>query len=103
MSGSMQQCLGQGRLRLRILAALVIALSANVLSGCVTGGMGVGEMVPQWAGGLPPDAPPRPGTAKYDEWTQERERQRQIPAADRKNDGQAQAPAANASAQTATH
>jgi len=38
------------------------------------------DYVPQWAGGLPPDAPPRPGTAKYDEWMKERERQRLLPA-----------------------
>jgi hypothetical protein len=38
-------------------------------------------MIPQWAGGLPPDAPPRPGTAKYDEFMKERERKRLEPAA----------------------
>jgi len=104
MSGSMQQCLRQGRLKGRILAVLVIALSAPVLSGCVTsGGIGVGDLVPQWAGGLPSDAPPRPGTAKYDEWMQERERQRQIPAAERQKEGQAEAPAANAGGQAGTH
>jgi hypothetical protein len=42
---------------------------------------GVGDYVPQWLGGLPPDAPPRPGTAKYDEYMKERERQRLTPAA----------------------
>src|SRR3954451_12010538 len=34
---------------------------------------------PAWAGGLPADAPPRPGTAKYDEYMQERERKRLMP------------------------
>ena len=33
-----------------------------------------------WAGGLPADAPPRPGTAKYDETMKERERERLEPA-----------------------
>ncbi len=39
------------------------------------------DTLPQWAGGLPPDAPPRPGTAKYDEFMKERERKRLEPAA----------------------
>ena len=42
---------------------------------------GVGDYVPQWLGGLPPDAPPRRGTAKYDEYMKERERRRLEPAA----------------------
>jgi hypothetical protein len=41
----------------------------------------LGEYIPQWAGGLPPDAPPRPGTAKYEEFMRERERKRLEPAA----------------------
>ena len=51
---------------------------ACVLSGC--GAINeklvaaLGDVIPQWAGGLPPDAPPRPGTAKYDEFQKERER-----------------------------
>ena len=27
------------------------------------------DHVPQWAGGLPPGTPPRPGTAKYDDYS----------------------------------
>jgi len=42
---------------------------------------GLGDYVPRWAGGLPPDAPPRPGTAKYDEFMREREKKRLEPAA----------------------
>lgn len=41
---------------------------------------GLGDVIPQWAGGLPADAPPRPGTAKYDEFMKERERKRLEPA-----------------------
>jgi hypothetical protein len=41
----------------------------------------MGDYIPQWAGGLPADAPPRPGTAKYDEFMRERERKRLEPAA----------------------
>lgn len=38
------------------------------------------DHIPQWLGGLPADAPPRPGTVKYDEFMQERERKRLEPA-----------------------
>ena len=72
------------------------ALLACGLAGCGTINeklsAGVGEYVPQWAGGLPADAPPRPGTAKYEEYMKERERQRLMPAAER---GQATQPSAS--------
>jgi hypothetical protein len=73
------------RVRPRRLAILfACALLAGALSGCGTINeklsAGMGDYVPQWAGGLPADAPPRPGTAKYDAYMQERERQRLIPA-----------------------
>jgi hypothetical protein len=69
---------------LRLAALFAVALVACALSGCGTINQkladGMGDYVPQWLGGLPADAPPRPGTAKYDEWMKERERQRQQPA-----------------------
>jgi len=74
------------RLR-QILLLTVIALQACSLTGCgtinerVAGG--VSDMIPAWAGGLPADAPPRPGTAKYDEYMRERERKRLLPASER--------------------
>lgn len=43
---------------------------------------GMADGIPHWAGGLPADAPPRPGTAKYDETMKERERERQTPKTD---------------------
>jgi hypothetical protein len=59
-------------------------LLACALSGCGTinekMSAGMGDYIPQWAGGLPADAPPRPGSAKYDEFMRERERQRLLPA-----------------------
>lgn len=68
----------------RLLVVTAIALVACVLSGCGTINeklaAGVGDYVPQWAGGLPADAPPRPGTAKYEEFMRERERKRLEPA-----------------------
>jgi hypothetical protein len=58
----------------------VLALAASALSGCGTINAnlaaGISDYVPHWAGGLPPDAPPRPGTAKYEEFMRERERKR---------------------------
>jgi len=71
--------------RFRQFVLLLAALLAAVgLSGCGTinekMSATMGDYVPQWAGGLPADAPPRPGTAKYDEFMRERERQRLLPA-----------------------
>jgi hypothetical protein len=69
----------------QLAVVLTVALSACALSGCGTINAkladGMGDYVPQWAGGLPADAPPRPGTAKYDEFMRERERKRLEPAA----------------------
>jgi hypothetical protein len=71
----------------RSAVVLAIALLACGLSGCGTINEkladGIGDYVPHWLGGLPADAPPRPGTAKYDEFMRERERQRLEPAAPR--------------------
>jgi hypothetical protein len=68
----------------RVSTLLALALTACGLGGCgtVNGYLanGMGEYIPHWAGGLPPDAPPRPGTAKYEEFMKERERKRLEPA-----------------------
>jgi hypothetical protein len=69
--------------------AIFVVLS---LAGCSLCGCGtineklaavVSDAIPAWAGGVPADAPPRPGTAKYDEFMKERERKRLMPAAER--------------------
>jgi hypothetical protein len=64
--------------RFRLLTLIALALAACGLSGCgtINGYLasGMSDYLPQWAGGLPPDAPPRPGSAKYDEFMRERER-----------------------------
>jgi hypothetical protein len=71
---------------------LAVALLACGLAGCGTINeklaAGLSDVIPQWAGGLPADAPPRPGTAKYDEFMRERERKRLEPAAARDEAGQ---------------
>ncbi|GLR97839.1 MULTISPECIES: hypothetical protein [Bradyrhizobium] len=76
-------------------SALVLVALAAGLSGCGTvneklSAAGMGDYVPQWAGGLPADAPPRPGTPQYDAYMKERERKRLLPAADREKEDQAQ-------------
>ena len=64
----------------RPLTLIALALAACGLSGCgtINGYLasGMSDHLPQWAGGLPPDAPPRPGSAKYEEFMRERERKR---------------------------
>jgi hypothetical protein len=63
---------------------LAVALPACGLGGCgtINGYLAasMSDAIPQWAGGLPADAPPRPGTAKYDEYMREREQKRLEPA-----------------------
>src|SRR6059058_947255 len=74
----------------RLSTLVALALAGCGLSGCgtINGYLasGMSDYLPQWAGGLPPDAPPRPGTAKYEEFMRERERKRLIPAAERGED-----------------
>ena len=71
----------------QILVLVAVAFAGCSLSGCgtinekISGG--VSDAIPAWAGGVPADAPPRPGTAKYDEFMRERERKRLLPAAER--------------------
>ncbi|MGB6395504.1 MAG: hypothetical protein WBF73_07445 [Bradyrhizobium sp.] len=71
----------------QIATLFATALLAHALAGCGTINeklsAGMGEYIPLWAGGLPADAPPRPGTPRYDEYMKDRERQRLIPAAER--------------------
>jgi hypothetical protein len=73
--------------RHQIATLLATALMACSLAGCGTINeklsAGMGDYIPQWAGGMPADAPPRPGTAKYDEMMKERERLRMMPASER--------------------
>jgi hypothetical protein len=82
-------------------AALLAALFAcGSLAGCGSinerVAAGVSDAIPAWAGGLPADAPPRPGTAEYDAFMKERERKRQLPAAERGEDAKPAASSQNA-------
>ncbi len=59
---------------------LALALAGLSVGGCGTINEkiadGMGTYIPQWAGGLPPDAPPRRGTPEYDAYMKEREAKR---------------------------
>lgn len=73
--------------RVRRITILLCALSMVCsLGGCGSINShlaaGMGDAIPQWAGGLPADSPPRAGTAKYDEMMQARERERLTPKMD---------------------
>src|SRR5262249_14676241 len=71
----------------QLVVLIVVAIQACALAGCGTINerlaAGVSDAIPAWAGGLPADAPPRPGTVKYDEYMRERERKRLLPASER--------------------
>jgi hypothetical protein len=65
-----------------VFAALMLA--GAILGGCSSIndriGPAIGDNLPQWAGGLPKDVPPRKGTPEYDAYMQEQERKRLEPA-----------------------
>jgi hypothetical protein len=80
---------GQAFRKMSINRRHFVVLLAVVLPACSLGGCGTineklangaGDYVPQWLGGLPADAPPRPGTAEYDAYMKEQERKRLEPA-----------------------
>jgi hypothetical protein len=82
--------------RFNVLILMALALLACGLGGCgtINGYLAAGasDMIPQWLGGIPADAPPRPGTAKYDEYMKEREKARLEPKAP--SDAPSQSPSA---------
>ena len=51
---------------------IVLLIVAGPVLGSCTGGV-VGDLMPHWAGGLPKNAPPRPGTPEYDAYRQKLE------------------------------
>src|SRR5215218_1518452 len=70
-----------------IVTMLTVGLAGCGLAGCGTINEklagGISDAIPAAIGGMPADAPPRPGTAKYDEYMHERERKRLLPASER--------------------
>ncbi len=59
---------------------LTLACLAAGIAGCSSIGPTIGDTLPQWAGGLPKDVPPRRGTPEYDAYMKEREQKRLEPA-----------------------
>jgi hypothetical protein len=61
------------RLRFGALKCLILLLAGAALASCSSNRVAstVAGM-PQWAGGIPKDAPPRPGTFEYDDWQRKR-------------------------------
>ena len=86
-----------------ILTIVALSLAGFALCGCGTINeklaSGVSDAIPAWIGGMPADAPPRPGTVKYDEYMKERERKRLMPAAER---GEEATPASTSQAKPAS-
>lgn len=80
----------------RLLTLIAAALVACGLSGCGTINAnlaaGISDTLPHWAGGMPADVPPRPGTAKYDEYMREREKKRLEAAQPKDEAGKASSP-----------
>ena len=94
----------------RFASLFAVALAFCALSGCGTINEklanGMGDYMPEWLGGEPADAPPRPGTAKYDAWMKEREAQRlqpAPPAANAANGTTTTPPTSSAAAPTPAH
>ena len=51
----------------------VLLIAATALASCAEVSHTVADLVPHWAGGLPKNTPPRPGTPEYDAWLQQRQ------------------------------
>jgi hypothetical protein len=67
-----------------IVVIAAFALAGTALAGCSSinerMGPAVADTLPQWAGGMPKDVPPRKGTPEYDAYMREQERKRLEPA-----------------------
>jgi hypothetical protein len=53
-----------------IVSIIGITLGGLLLSSCASTGHFIGDHLPEWAGGLPADAPPRRGTPGYETYIQ---------------------------------
>jgi hypothetical protein len=75
---------------------LLLIIAGPVLASCTSGGV-VGDLMPHWMGGLPKNAPPRPGTPEYDAYRQRleeeaaRDKSKDPPKAKAEGDNPAQA------------
>ena len=51
---------------MRFLSVIGLVLGGVLLTSCASTSAFVADSLPEWAGGLPKDAPPRPGSPGYD-------------------------------------
>ena len=58
---------------------LALIFVTALLAGCASNGANPLADMPYSIGGLPPDAPPRPGTPAYEAWQAERAREAERP------------------------
>jgi len=87
---------------MKVCARHIAMIAAFALAGAAGGcssinermGPAIADTLPQWAGGMPKDVPPRKGTPEYDAYMREQERKRLEPAPANAN---ASAPAAPSS------
>jgi hypothetical protein len=56
-----------------MIRVVVLAIAGIVLAACADTNHKLVDLIPQWAGGLPDNVPPRPGTPEYDTWMQQRQ------------------------------
>ena len=66
------------------LSLILLFAIANLIAGCASTGSNPIADMPSWMGGLPADAPPRPGTPAYDAWQAAKEPARPSSSHDRK-------------------
>ena len=57
----------------------ILLLGCACLAGCASTGSNPVADMPAWMGGLPADAPPRPGTPAYEAWQAERAKEASRP------------------------
>jgi hypothetical protein len=55
-------------MKYRSAIAASLVLTSLLLSGCTSTSEFLADSLPTWAGGLPPDAPPRPSDPRYPEF-----------------------------------
>jgi hypothetical protein len=57
----------------RMTGVTLLLIAATALASCAEVSHTVADLVPHWAGGLPKNTPPRPGTPEYDAWVQQQQ------------------------------
>lgn len=53
--------------------AVLLAIAGTVLASCADISHKIVDTIPEWAGGMPKNVPPRPGTPEYDAWMEQQQ------------------------------